>query len=244
MSDHIPANEDDDDLTAAEYVLGLTDAPARARAAARRQTDPAFSAAVDAWEARFAPLIDQVTPVDPPPAVWERIAAAVAAPSNVVDLTRRPGAWNNIALWRAATGGALAAAAACLALVVGRPASAPPPPPVAKRAVMVATLAAPDAKALFVATFDPARGEVTVVPVKTDGADPRAPELWIIHPGAKPRAVGMLSAARARAAPVSAATVADWRAGDTLAVSLEPAGGSPTGAPTGPVIAAGALTAI
>ena len=241
MSDLLPANEDDDDLAAAEYVLGLTDVPARVRATVRRQGDPAFSAAVAAWEARFAPLIDQVAPVNPPEAVWERIAAATARSSNVVALTRRPGAWNNLALWRGATGGALAAAAVCLALLVGRPV---PPPAPAPRAVMVATLTAPDAKALFVATFDPARGAVTVVPVKADGADRRSPELWIIHPGAKPLAVGMLDAARARTDRVTAAMAADWRAGDTLAVSLEPAGGSPTGTPTGPVIAAGAPTAI
>jgi anti-sigma-K factor RskA len=32
------------------------------------------------------------------------------------------------------------------------------------------------------------------------------------------------------------------RNGATIAISVEPRGGSPTGAPTGPVIASGALT--
>lgn len=252
MSDQIPANDgppvntgDDLDLTAAEYVLGLSDAPARARATTRMNADPAFAAAVADWEGRFAPLLDAVKPVDPPAAVWERIATVVAAPSNVVTLSPRPGLWNRVGVWRAATAGSMAAAAACLALVVGRPATAPPP---AKASLMVATLTATGpalgAKTLFVATFDAARGGVTVVPVKADGSDPRSPELWIIHPGGKPLAVGLLHAVNARTVAVSAAMAADWRAGDTLAVSLEPAGGSPTGAPTGPVIAAGALTAL
>jgi len=41
---------------------------------------------------------------------------------------------------------------------------------------------------------------------------------------------------------LSAGNQALFSAGGTLAISLEPAGGSPTGAPTGPVIATGKLS--
>src|SRR5260221_397994 len=66
-------------------------------------------------------------------------------------------------------------------------------------------------------------------------------ELWVIPPGEKPISVAVLGNLDARFA-VSAAQAARLRAGATLAVSTEPAGGSPTGQPTGPVILAGKIT--
>ena len=56
-------------------------------------------------------------------------------------------------------------------------------------------------------------------------------ELWIIAPGAAPVSLGLLADADLT---VTTKAPKGW----TLAISLEPAGGSPTGAPTGPVLAA------
>lgn len=56
-------------------------------------------------------------------------------------------------------------------------------------------------------------------------------ELWIIAPGAAPVSLGLLADADLT---VTTQAPKGW----TLAISLEPAGGSPTGAPTGPVLAA------
>ena len=72
-------------------------------------------------------------------------------------------------------------------------------------------------------------------------AGPAAPqgqvqELWIIAPDAAPVSLGLLGDA-----PLTV-DYPDTPTGWTLAVSLEPAGGSPTGAPTGPVLAAGTIT--
>ena len=71
----------------------------------------------------------------------------------------------------------------------------------------------------------------------------RVPELWLIPADGKPRPLGLLQRrphrdhrdpARSRRRRPSRNAV--------LAVSLEPPGGSPTGQPTGPVIATGKLT--
>ncbi len=63
-------------------------------------------------------------------------------------------------------------------------------------------------------------------------------ELWAVPPSGAPRSLGLISAAGAtvlkNAAAVSGASA--------LAVSLEPSGGSPTGAPTGPILYSGKLT--
>jgi anti-sigma-K factor RskA len=75
------------------------------------------------------------------------------------------------------------------------------------------------------------------VPVTAVDGRGRFPELWIIPAGGKPRPVGMISGVRSL-------TLAGGEAKATFAVSLEPAGGSPTGAPTGPVIATGVLSAV
>ena len=60
-------------------------------------------------------------------------------------------------------------------------------------------------------------------------------ELWIIAPDAAPVSLGLLQEASL------AVPYPTLPQGWTLAVSLEPAGGSPTGAPTGPVLAAGVV---
>jgi anti-sigma-K factor RskA len=242
MTDQDPnlVGEDDVDLTAAEHVLGLLEGEARERAAARLRADPSFQADVEDWERRLAPLANAVAPVSPSEQLWERIAETIGPYSNVVALPLRTRPWDRVGLWRAATVASMAAAA-CLALVILRPATGPPG---ATGPVLVATLTEANGKALFVATLDRSRRGMTVVPVGTPGGKDRSPELWIIPAGGKPRPVGMLNAVQARLIPASAAvlSVADSRA--VLAVSLEPAGGSPTGAPTGPVIATGAFKAL
>jgi anti-sigma-K factor RskA len=57
--------------------------------------------------------------------------------------------------------------------------------------------------------------------------------------GAAPRSLGLVTDASARL-PVPAA-LRQGAEGGSLAVSVEPKGGSPTGAPTGPVIYSGKL---
>ena len=71
----------------------------------------------------------------------------------------------------------------------------------------------------------------------------RAAELWLIPAGQKPISVGLIT--RDQPTTLTLAPALLVRLGPTalLAVSVEPAGGSPTGQPTGPVIAKGAISA-
>jgi anti-sigma-K factor RskA len=70
----------------------------------------------------------------------------------------------------------------------------------------------------------------------------RVLELWLIGPGEKPRSLGLIDAGRPVHINLPAELIQRIAADATLAVSLEPPGGSPTGLPTGPVIANGKLT--
>jgi anti-sigma-K factor RskA len=55
--------DDEDELLAAEYVLGVLDLPERARAERLIKHSPDFAAYVALWEARLSPLAEDVAPI-------------------------------------------------------------------------------------------------------------------------------------------------------------------------------------
>ena len=64
----------------------------------------------------------------------------------------------------------------------------------------------------------------------------KALELWILPAEGNPVSLGLLPASGEQRRELSAAQRAALAGAKQLAVSLEPAGGSPTGLPTGPVL--------
>ena len=83
---------------------------------------------------------------------------------------------------------------------------------------------------------------LTIVPAALLTADKQSMQLWLIPEGGKPHSLGLIAAGQPVQINVPPELVNQFGAGATLAVSLEPPGGSPTGQPTGDVIAAGNLT--
>jgi anti-sigma-K factor RskA len=220
----------EDELLAAEYALGVLGGAEREAAAHRVTREPAFAAMVAAWDERLAPWAGEIAEVAPPPQLWDRIATALPPPQPA-----RASLWDSLAFWRVfALASALAAA--CLAVVIYLGAARPGAP-------LVAAIEGGGQRS-FVATVDVRRGTIAVVPAAFTGDATRVPELWLIPPGGKPLPVGLLNGDKPVVIAIPAALVAQAAGGATLAVSLEPPGGSPTGAPTGPVIGAGKLTAL
>jgi anti-sigma-K factor RskA len=220
----------EDELLAAEVALGVLTGAERAAAEARVAREPAFAAMVEHWDERLSPWAREIAETAPPPQVWERIAAALP-PQRVP----RASLWQSLAFWRAfALASALAAA--CLAIVFYAGALRP-------GESLVAAIEAGGQRS-FIATVDTQRGTISVVPAAFTADATRVAELWLIPPGGKPLAVGLLNTDKPSVIVLPAALVAQTASGATLAVSLEPHGGSPTGAPTGPVIGAGKLTAL
>src|SRR5713226_4275713 len=82
------AEPDEQELLAAEYVLGTLDAEERARARDLVAMDPAFAAIVRAWERRLGELNVLVAAVEPPPDIWQRIKAGIAGRAASEELTR------------------------------------------------------------------------------------------------------------------------------------------------------------
>ena len=217
-----------DVLSAAEYALGVLAGAERDVAAQRVARDRVFAALAAAWEERFAPWAAEIPEVAPPPHVWERIAAQLPGAER-----RGPRFWQSLVFCRS-FGIVSALAAACLAVLLYLSSGS-------QQVALFASIEG-SGERIFVAAIDAKRAAIAVVPA-TYRADPtRVPELWLIPSGGKPLPLGVLPADRLTQIGIPATIADQVRRGATLAVSLEPPGGSPTGQPTGPVIGSGTLT--
>lgn len=188
---------------------------------------------------------NQPVAATPPPAVVDG--------ANVIQLTGRIRRWRNVA-------SVASAIAAALLVMVGmqvyqpdalpdgiRPkprtqvveVKTPAPPPGAQ---YVALLQGNRDAPAFILTVDATTRNFTVRKV---GAQPEAGksyELWIVSDKLqRPRSLGVIGNNDFTARPVLAGYDAEIVNQATYAVSIEPQGGSTTGAPTGPVVFAGKL---
>ncbi len=231
-----PGDPPDDELLAGELVLGVLGPAERERAQARAEADREFSARVAGWERRFAPWLAEVAPLAPPAQLWPQIRRRLGWDSTPA---ARAGLWQSLALWRSA---AALAAVAALALWLSRPQTPAPPPPESALAKAVTTLARDDGSPGWLASVDPAHGTVLMVPVPgAPDAKGRVPELWIIPAGEAPRSLGAVSITKSHTVAVPADSRSALVAGSVLAITLEPPAGLPHAAPSGPVIAKGAI---
>jgi len=218
---------------AAEYVLGTLPSRARIRVARLIAVDPRWSETVRAWEERLVPLAESLSPVAPPARVWTAVQSRIQGRASTDGA--RGSVWGNLALWRGLTLAGFATALA-LALVVLTP------PREAPIETMVAVLAGQDAKPVLVASADRASRILTVKAIAPlqPGAD-RALELWALPASGNPRSLGLIPATGLARLALPAPAGTALQNIPALAVSLEPAGGSPTGLPTGPVLYSGPL---
>lgn len=240
MSDLRHPDMSEEDLLAAEHALGLTDGAERHRCERRMRHDPAFAEAVADWNGRLSPLYAAFEPAEPPAGLWAgidadvtRLARAATVPQ---PLDPRPRGRRVSAAWQwfglGSFGLLVGSLAALLVVVEPRPRAEP----------MTASLAGESGPPLYTAVVYPGLRIATLVPVSVDPADPgHSRELWLIEPDKAPLSLGVLKSSGALRIEISPELLAK---GGILAISREPIGGSPTGQPTGPVIAKGELQAI
>jgi anti-sigma-K factor RskA len=223
------------DRLAAAYVAGTLRGPARRRFVSLMRSHPGLRLAVQGWEARLMPLTTSLVPVPPPARVWQRIEARIAP--TTVAAPVRTGWWAQLAVWRAISGVATMAAVTLAVMLAS-------PPPAQAPIVVVLSPAggtAPEGgvvPASFVASISADGRAMVTKPISNVvlQAD-RSLELWAVPPQGAPRSLGLISDKAATV--VKRGRVLDNTA--ALAVSLEPPGGSPTGAPTGPILYVGKL---
>lgn len=225
------------DRLAAEYALGTLAGPAKRRFEALLPAHPALRDAVAAWQVRLQPLSQQIAPVTPSPQVWQRLQArlfADAAPASASAPRDAPW-WQRLALWQGLSGLALAGVVG-LGVLLAQPQPTQPP-------VVVVLAANADAgpgavPASFVVSLNADGRSLVLKPVNAPALQAtQAFELWAVPKDGAPRSLGLVSGSQG--ATVLRTGLLSGTA--AFAVSLEPAGGSPTGAPTGPIVSLGKL---
>ncbi|MGL5009695.1 MAG: anti-sigma factor [Paracoccaceae bacterium] len=214
MTDAPLTPREEDDALAAEYVLGVLDLAERSAVEMRIKSDPAFAAQIAAWETRLAGLNDDFEEVPAPnllPKIEARLFPVAAKPQR------------SLFGWFA---GVAVAAVLAIAVLVNIPRSADPE--------FIATLQAEDQPLVMLATYTDGtfRVERTAGPAADANQDY---EIWLIEGDNPPVSLGLMEGDQIERA------IPSMPEGATLAISLEPAGGSTTGAPTGPVLVTGVV---
>jgi anti-sigma-K factor RskA len=215
---------------AAAYALGTLRGPARRRFERMAGEDETLASLTRSWELALAPLAEQAPSVDPPSRVWRDIESRIAPRAS------RPAPEGSF--WRSfglIAGGLATVLLAFFVWMSTGPRGEP---------LFVAVLTAQDSgPRAVVSMHEPDLMRVKLVKPWT-GIAGKDLELWVLPTEGPPRSLGLI-------ANDSGETVIRIRSGDArmqgataLAVSLEPAGGSPTRAPTGPVLCSGAIAPV
>lgn len=214
------------DILAAEYVLGTLPLEQREAAATRIRRDTHFALAVARWEERLSALNTAYEDAPAPnllPQIEARLFGVPAQKSGQKPAQKR-------AFWKSWFGGAAVAAALGLAVLVFLPTDPLPFNP-------LTTLAAENSELRYAVGL---RGqELHIARIAGPAAEAgRVHELWLIVGEAAPVSLGLITGEDITLATSGLAP------GMVLAISLEPTGGSPTGAPTGPVLVTGVIEKI
>ncbi|KNX41396.1 Anti-sigma-K factor rskA [Roseovarius tolerans] len=213
----------EDEALAAEYVLRLLDVDAEQAFEARLKNEPELRELVQFWEAEFAALAVDVPEEVPSPSIRSKLLAEL---SGGQASAKRSWTWG----WLAFPG--LAAVAVAAFLVFSPMLSGPAFDP-----TLHATLISEDGAVHIEAGYSPDGNLFKVIPEQGEPATGRAFELWVIGAEAQaPVSLGVIPADRESLFEITP-EIAALIDGGTLAVSDEPEGGSPTGAPTGAILA-------
>ena len=222
------------DRLAAGYVTGTLRGPARHRLEVLLPAHVTLRDAVHYWNQQLMPLTASIAPVAPPPRVWKRIEERLSGErAGTAGAAARPA--GRLAFWR--TLSALASVAALsLALLLASPGPALAP------VIVVLDAATPGAAgsspASFIASIGGDGRALVTRPLNVSVPVDRALELWAVPSSGAPRSLGLISGSGVTV--LQRGKLLDATA--ALAVSLEPQGGSPSGAPTGPILYVGKLT--
>ncbi len=230
------ANEELRNKLAAEYVLGTLSARARRRFEFNLKENPGLRRAVAEWEKRLTPLALALPEVEPPSRVWQAVESRIRPGGHA-----RPGFRESLSFWRLSS---LASGVLALVLlvIVAIPELRTPPEAESRMVVVMSDLET--RQPAMTASWEPGKPGKRVMRVRVIGHAEMAPgtawELWML-PGEdqKPVSLGLITTHDAQTVIVPEPLAARLDHAQGLAMSVEPAGGSPTGLPSGPVLYAG-----
>jgi len=218
------------DRLAAEHVLGTLRGPARRRFERLCAESAAARRAVHRWEDDWSVLSRSLRPIQPSERVWANVSRRLFGARSAAPRMSR---WRT---WQLAAAASLIAVALIVALVVHQQ-----QPPLQTLAVLGTDSAHPLWRI-------ERRTQLAALTIRVVGPVQRLPgkayELWALPRGGAPVSLGLLPAGGTYERTLNSAQRAALLAADKVAVSVEPAGGSPTGSPTGPVVIVASLPAL
>jgi anti-sigma-K factor RskA len=219
------------DALCGEYLLGTLRGSARRRFERAIRDEPRVAQRLAYWQRTFVPKPSSMIEVEPSRGVWRAL-------ERELELARFRTPWHRrLGFWRGFAAAATAALLFGIGFQVLRPLDTQPLP------LEIARLEGKAPVAGVTARLSRDGRVLELHPERPVVAGPnQSYELWLLPAeGGPPISLAVLGNLQTRF-PVPAAQAGRLKAGDKLAVSVEPPGGSPTGAPTGPVILVGPIT--
>ena len=208
------------DRLAAEHVLGTLRGPARRRFERLCAESAAARGALHRWEDDWSVLSRSLRPIQPSERVWANVNRRLFGARSAAPRVSR---WRT---WQLAAAASLIAVALIVGLIVHQQ-----QPPLQTLAVLGTDSAHPLWRI-------ERRTQLAALTIRVVGPVQRLPgkayELWALPRGGAPVSLGLLPAGGTYERTLNSAQRAALLAADKVAVSVEPAGGSPTGSPTGP----------
>jgi anti-sigma-K factor RskA len=218
------------DRLAAEHVLGTLRGPARRRFERLCASSAAARGAMHRWEDDWSVLSRSLRPIQPSERVWANVSRQLFGARSAAPRVSR---WR---IWQLAAAASLIAVALIVGLIVREQ-----QPPLQT----IAVLGTDNAHPLWRIER---RTQLAALTIRVVGPVQRLPgkayELWALPRGGAPVSLGLLPAGGTYERALNSAQRAALLAADKVAVSVEPAGGSPTGSPTGPVVIVASLPAL
>ncbi|WLS04912.1 anti-sigma factor [Shinella oryzae] len=220
-----------DEILAGEYVLGLLSLEARRAVERRMAEDHSFATLIQHWESDLSTFNDAYDEVSPSDAVLGQIKGRIFGEQQVANARR--GLWNSVSFWRWLSIGTSAIAASAMIYASGSVSLG-----VSDRKY-IAELSAPANAVSMLVNYDSGSGRMRVVPVAAGAREEKSLELWLVPGEGDPLSLGVLPPGTEGDLVIPADLRERIGDGATLAVTLEPFGGSPTGRATGPIVASG-----
>ncbi len=229
-----------------QFVLGTMSRRARRRFSRMVDEDNEIAASVYALEEKLLPMAWSMKPVVPSELVWRRISRQAGFGASHRQQPGGPAAPNRWPIVAATL------VAALLLSTFGWWQEWARPPEVLVETVtetvplepVISVVADDQRNAIWVARIysDLQRVDVSVAN-EPDQHAANDYELWVLREDGVPVSLGLLPQSGKRQLALTANAVDALQRGNLLAVSLEPAGGSPSDTPTGPVLYTAALLA-
>ncbi len=219
------------DALCGEYMLGTLRGAARRRFERALREEPRVALQLGHWQSLFIPRYSPMMAIEPSPKIWQRLDREIGLDAWRTPWYRRAGFWRG---W---------SAAATIALVLAIAVQTFKPAPQAPAMVAIAEMAGKPNGSRVAAHLSPDGRTLELHASRPVLAGPaQSYELWLIPAGGGAAiSVAVLGSLDARF-DVPAAQVGKLHKGAKLAVTVEPAGGSPQGVATGPVIMIGEIT--